>query len=234
MGAFAVGYMRLERMRRKVGKVLILAKKSVAASETEKAKALAKSLLDRMAEAKDIRLSENGGRHDDLLKQWRALADRPPMEVKPRTSGEVEECHITTLRKGTWGDYVDDPKAADGKALKLYNSHFEWCSTFPMCLVEFEPGAAYKIRVRARVEKLCDGGEAFWAGVYDPVAKVGRGGIQPRTEKASADYAWYDVCTWTPNEHEYFWIGPGRFGKDGKSSIKAVWIDKLEISRVMP
>ena len=71
-----------------------------------------------------------------------------------------------------------------------------------------------------------------WAGIYDPVAKRSRGGIQPRTEKVSAGYAWYDVCTWTPNEDEYFWIGPGRFGKDGNSSIKALWIDKLEFSRV--
>ena len=232
MGAFAVDFMRLERMRRRVDKVLILAKKSVAAEELKQAQALAKSLLDRMAEAKDIRLSESGGRHDDLQKLWRALAARPPIDVKPAVSGEVEERHVTIAKRGTWGDYVDDPKASDGKALKLFNSHYEWCSSFPMCLVEFEPGVAYKIRVRVRVDKLRDGGEAFWAGVYDPVAKRGRGGIEPRTENVSADYAWYDVCTWTPNAHEYFWIGPGRFGKDGKSSIKALWIDKLEISRM--
>lgn len=47
-----------------------------------------------------------------------------------------------------------------------------------------------------------------------------------------AEYAWYDVCTWTPREDgkEYFWIGPGRFGKDGKSSVKAVYLDKIELS----
>ena len=232
MGAFTVDFMRLERMRRKTDKVLFLAKKSIAADELQKAQALAKSLLDRMAEAKDIRLSESGSRHDDLQKQWRELVARPPIKAMVATSGEVEERHVNIAKRGTWGDYVDDPQAADGKAMKLFNTHYEWCSTFPMHKVEFEPGATYKIRVRVRVDKLRDGGEAFWAGVYDPVARWGRGGIQPRTEKASAGYAWYDVCTWTPNEHEYFWIGPGRFGKDGKSSIKALWIDKLEISRV--
>ena len=232
MGAFPVDFMRLERMRRKTDKVLFLAKKSVVADELKKTQALAKSLLDRMAEAKDIRLSESGSRHDDLQKQWRELVARPPIEAKIANSGEVEERHVNIVKKGTWGDYVDDPKAADGKAMKLFNTHFEWCSSFPMHKVEFEPGATYRIRVRVRVDKLRDGGEAFWAGVYDPVAKRGRGGIQPRTENVSADYTWYDVCTWTPNEHEYFWIGPGRFGKDGKSSIKALWVDKLEISRV--
>ena len=232
MAAFSFDYLRLERLRRKTDKVLILAQKSVAADELAKAKGLAKSLLDRMAEAKDIRLAESGSRHEQLQKEWRELVARPSVAVRPTTSGEVEERHISIARKGTWGDYADDPKAADGKALKLFNTHFEWCSTFPMHRIEFEPGATYKVRVRVRVDKLRDGGEAFWAGVYDPVAKVGRGGIQPRTENASAEYAWYDVCTWVPNENEYFWIGPGRFGKDGKSSFKALWVDKIDFSRV--
>ena len=232
MGAFTVDYMRLERMRRKGDKVLCLARNSIAAQELVKMQALAKSLLDRMAEAKDIRLSEGGNVHEQRKREWQELLARKPRPISATSSGEVEERDISISRKGTWGDYVDDPKAADGKAMKLFNSHYEWCSTFPMHRVEFEPGATYKVRVRARVEKLRDGGEAFWAGVYDPVAKVGRGGVSPRTENASSDYAWYDVCTWTPNEHEYFWIGPGRFGKDGKSSIKAVWIDKIDFARV--
>ncbi len=232
MGAFAVDYMRLERMRRKSDKVLCLARKSLAAQELVKMQALAKSLLDRMAEAKDIRLSEGANLHEQRKREWQELLARKPRPISATSSGEVEERDISISRKGTWGDYVDDPKAADGKAMKLYNTHFEWCTTFPMHKVEFEPGATYKVRVRVRVDKLRDGGEAFWAGVYDPVAKVGRGGIQPRTENASAEYAWYDVCTWVPNENEYFWIGPGRFGKDGKSSFKALWVDKIDFSRV--
>ena len=232
MAAFSFDFLRLERMRRKTDKVLILSRKSVAADELTKAQGLAKSLLDRMAEAKDIRLAESASRHEQLQKEWRELVARSSDVVMPKTAGEVEEHHISIARKGTWGDYADDPKAADGKALKLYKTHFEWCSTFPMHRIEFEPGAAYKVRVRVRVDKLRDGGEAFWAGVYDPVAKVGRGGVQPRTENISAEYAWYDVCTWVPNEHEYFWIGPGRFGKDGKSSIQALWIDKIDFARV--
>jgi len=226
MGAFSLDYMRLERLRRKV---LFLAGKSAA---DEKAKTLAKSLLDRMAEAKYIRLAESESRHEQLQKKWRELVSRPSAAAQPTTAGEVEERHISIIWKGKWGDYVDDPKAADGKAIKLFNTYSDWSSQFPMHKVEFEPGATYKVRVRVRVDKLRDGGEAFWAGVYDPVARVGRGGIQPRTENTSSEYAWYDVCTWVPNENEYFWIGPGRFGKDGKSSIKALWIDKIDFSRV--
>lgn len=185
-----------------------------------------------MDEAKDIRLAEDKAKHDGIIRQWKELLAIPDTHLEPVVSGEVEERHISIARYGIWGEYVDDPKASDGRALKLFNTHFEWCSTFPMRQVAFEPGATYKIRVRIRVDKLRDGGEAFWAGIYDPVAKRSRGGIQPRTEKVTAEYAWYDVCTWMPSEDEYFWIGPGRFGKDGNSSINALWIDKLEFSRV--
>ena len=99
--------------------------------------------------------------------------------------------------------------------------------------VKFKPGAKYKVRARIRVEKTRDGGEAFWAGIYDPVAKKGLGGIEPRTDAIkNAEYVWYDIGVWTPRADgkEYFWVGPGRFGADGKSNIKAVYIDKIELS----
>ena len=232
MGAFPVDFMRLERMRRKYDKLLYLSRKSTSPERLAEAKRLAKSLLDRMAEAKNIRLSENMGNHGKLQKEWRELVTRTAEQSKPSTFGEVEEFHIDILRKGLWCDFVDDPKAADGKALKLFNTHYDWCTSFPMHRIEFEPGVTYKVRARVRVDKLREDGEAFWAGVHDPVAKCSRGGIQPRIEQVSAEYAWYDVCTWTPNDHEFFWIAPGRFGKDGKSSVKAVWVDKIDFSRI--
>ena len=69
--------------------------------------------------------------------------------------------------------------------------------------------------------------------MFDEVQKKGLGGVSPRTDVIKdSEYAWYDVCTWTPRADgkEYFWIGPGRFGKDGKSYIKALYIDKIELS----
>ena len=228
MGAFAVDYMRLERLRRTGDKVLWLSTKPVDASPLFAQKRLAKSLLDRMDEAKNIRLAESIDRHNQLVQGWRDLLAKEPAGLKNgQTRGELQESFITCCRRGTWGDFVDDPKASDKKALKLFNTHFEWCCQFDMHRVAFEPGAKYTVRVRLRCEKE-SAGEAFWAGVYDPVAKKGRGEIHPKTGAVGADYAWYDVCTWVPNDGEYFWIGPGRFNKDGKSAIKALWIDKIE------
>ena len=229
MGAFSVDYVRLERMRRAEDKALWLAARPPDPSPLRQCQALARSLLARMDEAKDIRLAESCDRHEGLVKAWHALLARTPAQLKAGAAhGELEETALSCARR--WGEAVDDATAGDGRALKLFNTHFEWCATFPMRRVAFEPGAAYTIRVRARCEAASDG-EAFWAGVWDPVAKKGRGGIAPRTGAVGPDYAWYDVCTWTPNDDEFFWIGPGRFNADGKSAIKGLWIDKIEIAR---
>ncbi len=232
MGAFSVDYMRLERLRRKGDKALWLSSKPVDHSVFFLQKNLAKGLLDRMDESKGIRLAESKDRHAKIVQSWRdVLARELPGMKNGLTRGELQESFIGCHRPGTWGQYVDDPKASDGKALKLFNTHYEWCSTLHMHRIEFEPGVKYTIRVRLRCDKATNG-EAFWAGVYDPVAKKSRGQIQPRTDTVGADYAWYDVCTWEPNQNEYFWIGPGRFNKDGKSAIQGLWIDKVEILRV--
>lgn len=232
MGAFSVDYMRLERLRRKGEKALWLSSKPVDTSDFGLRRRLAKSLLDRLDEQKLIRLAESKARHDALVQGWRdLLAREPPVFAPGRTRGELQEKHVSCHRLGEWGAYVDDPLASDGRALKLFNTHYEWCATLPMHRIEFEPGAKYTVRVRLRCEKAGDG-LAFWAGVYDPVAKKGRGEIQLRTDAVPNAYRWYDACTWTPNSDEYFWIGPGRFDKNsGKSAIRGLWIDKIEFVR---
>ena len=69
MAAFSVDYLRLERLRPKLGE----------ASDEQKAEAkrLAKSLLDRLDEAKDIRLAENYDRFGHIVWKWRTLVAEP-------------------------------------------------------------------------------------------------------------------------------------------------------------
>ena len=96
----------------------------------------------------------------------------------------------------------------------------------------FEPGKKYRLSIRVRVEKARDG-EAFWAGVYSKGASRGRGGIEPRTaDVPDGEYHWYDVLTWVPAPDEYFWIGPGRFTSDGKSSVNGVYVDKIRFEEI--
>ena len=225
MGAFSVDYARLSRSAK------VLRFTAAGALSAEENRALAKSLLARMAEAGDIRLALNRGVHDATVKKWRSIADGSfvPGGVSDERV-EVEERYLNLSNPGTYGAFVDDQLAEDGHALKLFNTHFDWCTTFGMGNGVFSPGVKYTVSIRARVETQADG-EAFWAGVHDGALGKGRGGIEPRTSEVSADYRWYDVLTWKPKLGEYLWIGPGRFGKDGKSAIKALWIDKIAFRR---
>ena len=221
MGAFSVDYVRLSRSAK------VFRFTDAGALSTEENRALAKSLLARMDEAGDIRLALNRGVNDATVKKWRSIADGlfTPSGVADKRV-EVEERHLNLSNPGTYGAFVEDPLAEDGKALKLFNTHFDWCTTFGMGNGVFRPGVKYTVSIRARVETQADG-EAFWAGVHDGALEKGRGGIEPRTSDVSADYRWYDVLTWKPRLGEYLWIGPGRFNADGKSAITALWIDKI-------
>ncbi len=239
MSEFSFDFLRLERQRPKpVRKEVLFAPCPENDARIAEVKALAQSLLDRMAEAKDISLSESRLRHNALVAEWKEIvapATNAAVNAVESQRVELEELYLRLARPGQWGAFVDDPKAADGKVLKLFNTHFEWCATYAMNKVAFKPGAKYKVRARVRVEKARDGGEAFWAGVYDSVAKRNSGSIAPRTDAIKdAEYVWYDICTWTPRAdgREDFWIGPGRFGADGKSNVKAIYIDKIELTLV--
>ena len=224
MSKFSFDYLHLERSHR-----LLDLRAAKPAVPQEKIRALAQSLLDRMDEAKDIRLAE--GDRTSLKLEWKKIADG---WVTPSgaASGELEEAFIPIQHRGTWGDYVDDPKAEDGRALKLFNTHFQWSTQLPMGKIAFEPGKKYKLSARVRVDKAGDG-EAFWAGVYSKGAARGRGGIEPRTASVpDGEYRWYDVLTWVPAPDEFFWMGPGRFNADGKSAIDGVYIDKIKFEEV--
>lgn len=230
MAAFAVDYIRLQR---KMGKAapLVVMDPGWGMTETAAANDLATSLLARLDEAKDIRLCESAGKHERRIESWRNLSKHKPRYAQDGRA-ELEESVLSLANPGTWGAFVDDSQAADEKALKLFNTHYEWCTTFKMSQVAFKPGVKYTVRVRARVEpKEGIVGEAFWAGVYDPVGRKNCGkGVAPKTNEVKPGYNWYEVSNWEPKPTDYFWIGPGRFNKKGPQGpvINAVFIDKID------
>jgi hypothetical protein len=145
----------------------------------------------------------------------------------------VEDGMMKLGHRGQWGEPVADQEAEDGFAMKLFNTHYQWCLQWHIDPSLFARGAKYKLRVRIRVEKTDRVGAAFWAGVYDLDRKKGLGQIQPQTTGVQDGYQWYDVATWTPELQQYIWVGPGVFDKNsGQSSIKAVYVDQFELTRV--
>ena len=154
--------------------------------------------------------------------------------TEPCDCAEVPASRLRLSVPGVRGDRVKERGTLDGMAIKLFNTHYEWSVGFDTASIAYDPDVTYKVRVRVRVEKdPAAKGEAFWAGVYDRVAKKGCGSISVKAERCGDGYAWYDVCKWKPRDGQYFWLGPGRFKKDGGvSAIKSVWVDRIEISRV--
>ena len=197
-------------------------------------RAMAAELVKRFEEARNIRLSEDHGRHDQVLARWKALAN-PPALPAPQSRAIVEDKVLSLSNRGTYGDTVADAQAVDGSAMKLYNTHYEWCATLPFSGVAFDPGRKYRLRMRVCVEKEPGKeGEAFWVGVYDDKNRRACGGIERKTSDVGEGYAWYDVAEWVPEREHYFWVGPGRFDKTGgaTSAIKALKIDQLELIRL--
>ena len=208
-------------------KLLNLSRNAKGVLPPDEARSLARSLVARLDEAKDIRLAETP--RQDVKMRWRIVAQEG---VKPYEddSGELEERFLGVINPGMWGEFVDDPKADDGKALKLFNTHYEWCVQFPLSYVAFEPGVKYRLRLRVRVEGRRDG-MAFGAGVYCTDDRKTAGSANFTTGQTPNEYAWYDILTWTPRAGEILWIAPGTFGDDGKSSINGAYIDKVEFLR---
>ena len=219
---------------------------------------LAQSLLARMDEAKDIRLSSGNvkDRHAATVRAWKAVAascDPPGMldsvaqerdppgppvggtrsrASAPPPFGTIPDSSLLIAKEGEWADYRDDPAARDGRAIRISNVHYGWCVTFQMNDVRFRPDRTYALKARVRVvRKPGASGKAFWAGVYSNKLRKGRGQITVKTDALKDDgYVWYTVTEWKPGREEYVWIGVGQCDKkNGSAAVESVWVDEILI-----
>ena len=225
MGAFSVDALRLDRSFM----LLYLTKHVYTKLSPIDLQMIAKSLFKRMDEAGNIRLAE--GDSTARLEKWRYVADGGALSVG-RDSGEIEERFFNVVRRGTWGDYVKDSQASDGRAVKLFNTHTSTCVSFHMRNVMFDKGARYRLRARIRVEKAKVGtGVAFRAYIRENGSNKILGEINPSVSEIKDGYVWYDVLTWTPKWNDFFYMAPGGKGDESASAIKAAYLDKIEFVR---
>ncbi|MBQ4199586.1 MAG: family 20 glycosylhydrolase [Kiritimatiellae bacterium] len=196
---------------------------------------LAKSLLDRLPAERE---GADAERKEVLRRRsivWSIVAGSPdsPAEIAPTPfCGELQETALSLTGNGEYGEFAEDPLASDGRALKIYNSHHEWCAMLMMNRIVFEPGMAYRVKVRMRCE-ASSGGVAFTAGVFDEKEWKGAGGTTVRADRVPASsYGWFDVCTFIPNDREYLWIAPGWINKNGDRKANALWLDKIAFEPV--
>ena len=233
MTAFSFDYIRLERLRR--GMVLDFTGNSCSPATGREMQVLARSLLARMNEAKDIRLSCGNvkGRNTATVRAWEEIAACTSISDRREDAsfGIIPESALNIIRQGEWADFCDDPAARDGRAIRISNVSCGWSVTFQMDAVAFRPDRTYKLKARVRVERDPDvAGKAFWAGVHSNALRKERAQITVRTDAVTSDdYVWYTIATWEPGDGEYFWIGVGPFDKNNGSAVKSVWVDEIRI-----
>ena len=199
-------------------------------------RALAKSLLARINKERE---GADAARKEVLRRRsivWRIVAGSPDAPARLSSTpfcGELQECALTLDRPDEFGAFVDDPLASDGRAVKMFNSHHEWCVMLMMNRIAFEPGVRYRVRARVRCEGATTArGNAFTAGVFDERKWKTTGQAVRRANAVGPNYAWYDICTFVPNDGEYFWIAPGGLNKDGDKNANAVLLDKISFEPV--
>lgn len=141
----------------------------------------------------------------------------------------AQDDQIGLGRYGEWCWIEEDPKAEDGFAVHLNNNHIEWCVQWRYSAQQFEPGRKYEVWARIRLDKRGDAGQAFWAGVYDTVGRVGLGSIAPAMRDIpDSEYHMYHLGTVVPADGHYVWVGP----QANLENAAAVYLDYFEMRAV--
>lgn len=176
-------------------------------------------------------LSESEKRHETFLAEIRELA-RPQAKPTRADRAVIEETEMTLHNPGISGRFVDDPKAGNGRAIRLGNDHHLWCVVFRLREAAYDADVPYRLRVRVRVEKGDADEQVFSCGVYDDATRRSCGAREPKRSEVGEDYAWYDVLKWKPTDSQYVWFAPGWFTGAGPSKAhRAVYLDCMELTR---
>jgi len=188
---------------------------------------LAARFLAKMDEAKNVRICEGKASNETAVESIRRLAEGVTV---PAIGCSAPMDAFTLQEPGKWCEWVDDPLAEGGRAVKVFGNHYEWCLLMKMNRVAFRKGERAHLRIRARVVPRPDaGGEAFWAGVYDLARRTGTLRASIPVSHSEKGYVWHDIGDFEPNAMQTVWIGSGRWPKGGEPAKDCIYFDRIEI-----
>ena len=150
----------------------------------------------------------------------------------------VEDSFMTV--NPSWGTHVKDPKAHDGRAMKIFANNSQWAGNIALDNFAVDQGKGYRMRLRVRVQ-LKPGADkaqqAFSAGIYDGEVQrsVDGGKAWKIGDIPDNEYHWYDFAVWPGRMggQQFVWIWPGSFDHSLKENpwIEGIYVDCLEIER---
>ena len=177
------------------------------------------SVLDRM------RLSDDRAR-DALYRGWlKSFADQKRPSAPLRRCALDEVHFVGTLYEKL--EFVDDPRARDGRALRLSGPADAQVVWFDFNGMQLDADGLYAPRLRIRTDGGKGGGAVFRAGVHNRLSGRSKIFFAPRAEDASDGYSWYTLGAFSPRPSDALWVSTGR-----RENAPDVFVDRLEVVRV--
>ncbi|NLS93816.1 MAG: DUF4838 domain-containing protein [Planctomycetaceae bacterium] len=140
---------------------------------------------------------------------------------------DLQDNQFRLAEPGKWADMVDDPKASDGKAIRMPGDHYEWATSCPLS-DDLAYGNPWQCFVVARVEATAADGPAMTMGIYDSKNRKGLSHLSvPIADVSDGNYRVFDLGTHELNGQIYIWVAPPK--RPGE--VQAVYVDRIYLVR---
>jgi len=177
------------------------------------------------------KLAESGSfaREEERMKRWFQPPGPPPVACKDMPEGvwiDLPDYTFRLSRVGEWADFVDDPKAADGKAVRMPGDHHQWAIAAPLTN-DVTRGGSWRVYAVARAEATVQDGDALRMGIYDDTGKRNLPARTISVAEATGDYHVFDLGAYEMRGNMYAWMAP----RERPGEVTAVYIDRVYLVR---
>ena len=140
---------------------------------------------------------------------------------------DVQDGEFRLHGEGRWVTGVADPKASDGRAVRMPGNHSQWATQWPAG-EGLAGDAKWRVYASVRYEGDATEGLAVDLGVYDTEARKGR--VQRHInipELVDGEYHLIDLGVHALTEGCYTWVAP----PNRTEGVKAVYVDRILLVR---
>ena len=153
--------------------------------------------------------------------------DRPatiPQECKGLNKDEwvdIQDCEFRLFNPPVMAQYIDDPKASDGRSARMPGNHHEWAVQYGL---DSELEGKWHCYASIRCETKATTGTAFTMGIYDVDRAASLGDEVVKIEDAGDnEYHTYDLGVHDLTPSAYFWVAP----PGDANAVTAVYVDRF-------
>ena len=140
---------------------------------------------------------------------------------------DVQDCEYTLHGEGRWVTGVADPKASDGRAVRMPGNHPQWAAQWPVG-EDVTGETKWHVRVAIRYEGTAVDGLAADLGVYDGEARKSRAQRHVQVpDVVDGEYHLIDLGPHALSKGCYVWVAP----PNRTDGVEAVYVDRIVLVR---